>query len=661
MALLHFLQAAPSAQEPVQAKALLGAFQELLRELEVAQTLVAWQEEALAAGRAEEAALHRQALERLTDFLAEAGELLRGCLLPARQLLQLLDAGCMALTLSLIPPGLDQVLVASLERSRNPELRAAIILGANADVLPRKAAQPPLLNDRERGALAQAGIELAADTPARQMAEHYLAYIACTRSHDKLLITYALNAADGKELAPSPLIQRLQKLFPALLVERYAEPREPGELTGGAESLSALARQLREEREGTPKREFWRDVHHWYAADGRWRDSLARLNQGLCFSPHQGQLAEGNRRALYGDTLRSSVSRLEKFNACPFAYFAAYGLQLAPRPVYEITPRERGDILHQVLAELGSQLYGDGPCQQELTKAQASALVGQVVTGLSPGLLSGILTSTARYRYQAARLQETLANTLLLQQEQLRCGAFAPIAWELSFGSREGDLLPPLTVELTGGRKLEISGQIDRVDVARGPGAAYARVIDYKSGNLALLPADILQGLRLQLLVYLQIVLDNPGFFAADTLKAAGLYYLAVRDELASSPMPKAGEAGSPPGLKLSGLTVKDETAVRLADPQIHGHSQLIPVALGGKGFYANSPGLTTEELQQLLGRLQEILQQTAQRMADGQTDVLPQRTPTFDACAYCDYRAFCGFDGEIKRAGGSGGEQRGA
>ncbi|MCL1905775.1 MAG: PD-(D/E)XK nuclease family protein [Clostridiales bacterium] len=650
-ALIHFLSAAPPAQGPVGPAALFSAVRGLFAELEVERTLKEWQLSALAAGRAEEAALHRQALERLKNFLAEAELMLSDCSFEARQLLPLLDAGCAALTLSLIPPGLDQVLVASLERSRNPELRAAIVLGANADVLPGHTVPPTLLTDNDREELVRAGIELAPNTQSRQMAEHYLAYIALTRSRNNLFIVYAQSGGDGESLQPSPLIKRLQRIFPALKTEHFGDPKDASELTGGKDTLSTLAQRLRAARQGKPLPALWRDVYNWYASEEGWQQELMRIAQGLDFMPYQGRLNGETCRALYGETIKSSVSRLEKFNACPFAYFASYGLNLKPRPVYEITALERGEMIHKALAESSRLLAQGGPSWEELDKKQAHILLTDVLAELFPGFLSGILDSSARYRYLAERLRDTLAYTLMLLAEQIRRGKFKPVAWEIAFGSKKTGALPPLTVDIGGGRRLEISGQIDRVDIAFAYKAVYARVIDYKSGKKALYPEDILSGLSLQLPVYLESVLENQSFFKGGSLLPAGLYYMAVQDEISSGPMPPAGEEFSPAGLRFSGLTVKDATAVRLADPKIKGHSKLIPVALSASGFYARSPGLFAEEFRELRLRLKDILRETAQSMAGGLAAVAPRRGLSSDPCTYCDHSALCGFDGEIKRA----------
>ena len=50
----------------------------------------------------------------------------------------ILSSGIEAIELGLIPPGLDQVLVGSLDRSRNPEVRVLFLLGANEGILPAR-------------------------------------------------------------------------------------------------------------------------------------------------------------------------------------------------------------------------------------------------------------------------------------------------------------------------------------------------------------------------------------------------------------------------------------------------------------------------------------------------------------------------------------------
>ena len=95
------------------------------------------------------------------------------------------DVAFAGLTISTIPPGLDQVLVSSLERSRSPELKAAFVPTVNDGLLPRRIIMEGLFTDADRQALRACGAALAPDTIARQFQEDYLCYIALTRSSGK--------------------------------------------------------------------------------------------------------------------------------------------------------------------------------------------------------------------------------------------------------------------------------------------------------------------------------------------------------------------------------------------------------------------------------------------------------------------------------------------
>ena len=51
---------------------------------------------------------------------------------------------------------------------------------------------------------------------------------------------------------------------------------------------------------------------------------------------------------LYGNTLKTSVSRLEKYSACPFSYYLQYGLKLKEKDALLM---EREQTLEQQLAQ----------------------------------------------------------------------------------------------------------------------------------------------------------------------------------------------------------------------------------------------------------------------------------------------------------------------
>lgn len=639
------------AREAAPVGAVCLALQQLLEEIQAEARLEEWAEEALLAGRGEEAAIHSQAWAGLERLLGEAGEFLGTLILKPEELGSILKAGLEGLSAALIPPGLDQVFVAAIDRSRNPEVKAAFILGVNAGEMPKRIVSEGLLSSGERQILAERGLELAPDDGLRQLGEDFLVYVACTRASQKLYLSYSHSDGEGKSHLPSPVISRFLELFPALKTEIIEGIQEPNLLTGGTETLAELALALEGAKQGLGMAPFWGDVYNWYISHPEYQKPLNRLLQGLYFEPLSQPLAESTLAQLYPRGLGASVSRLEKYRACPFAYFASYGLKLKKRRLYQLTPMDRGLLFHEVLADIGRTLGGDKDLWEKLDRAKAQSLVQASLERFLPLMLGNILASSSRYAYLAQRLENTLVNTLLLWAEHMRKGDFAPIGWELTFG-KEG-ALPALVIPLEKGRYLELSGVIDRVDAASHEGQTWLRVVDYKTGREKLRPDDIWKGLKLQLLVYLQVVLNGAAALGIENPAPAGIYYSWVRDDLTAVGMPPPGrEEVSQAGLRLEGITVKDMQAVHLADKALQGgYSKLIPVAVtSGGAFYANSPGLSPEELKELQEYLFQLLQSTAGEMLEGLIQATPQQRQDYDVCKHCDYPAVCGFSGEAGR-----------
>ena len=54
-------------------------------------------------------------------------------------------------------------------------------------------------------------------------------------------------------------------------------------------------------------------------------------------------------KALYGNELKNSVTRLEQYAACACANFLTYGLRLQERELFEFRMADMGNIYHQAL------------------------------------------------------------------------------------------------------------------------------------------------------------------------------------------------------------------------------------------------------------------------------------------------------------------------
>ena len=151
--------------------AALNAFMEKIAAVDILQQL---QEQAVEQGHSELASSYAQVWDILQNFFDESQLLLGDTCFDAAQLQELYDAALRGLTFSTIPPGLDQILISSLERSRLPRLKAAMVLGCNDGTLPRRVAMDGLLRDDERVLLAEHGVMLAPGSVQRQFRENYI-------------------------------------------------------------------------------------------------------------------------------------------------------------------------------------------------------------------------------------------------------------------------------------------------------------------------------------------------------------------------------------------------------------------------------------------------------------------------------------------------------
>ena len=141
--------------------------------------------------------------------------------LPLRDWLQIVEAGLASLTVGVIPPVLDEVLIGAIDRARNPDLKLALVLGVNEGIFPAAPAAPAILTDADRDELGQA-VSLGPDLRERLSRERFYGYIACTRASEKLIVAFSRHDADGRALNPSPFVAHLRNLFPKLEVEEFA-------------------------------------------------------------------------------------------------------------------------------------------------------------------------------------------------------------------------------------------------------------------------------------------------------------------------------------------------------------------------------------------------------------------------------------------------------
>ena len=582
--------------------------------------------------------------------------------LSLRDWLPILEAGLAGLTVGVVPPALDQVLVGAVDRARNPDLKLALVLGANEGVFPETPGAPPILTLTERDELERQDVALGPNLRDQLARERYLGYIACTRASEKLVVTFSRHDADGQPLNPSSLIVHLQALSPGLELEEF----HPESDWQAAEHVNELVAPLVEiGSSGRPSAHSPQDDGQSLlasAATGDWVEllklpplkSLAESLRQLREPDPNENLSPDLAKAIYGPTLQSSVSRLEEFAQCPFRFFVHSGLRAEERKVFELDARERGSFQHEVLRRFHEELTAEGRRWRDLTPAAARERIGQTTADLVPGYRDGLLRADDQGRFTARVLGGALQDFVEILVTWMRGQyEFDPAVAELEFGFDAGGA-PAWEIDLGELRKLALRGRIDRMDLCRETGGrAWCVVVDYKSGHRKLDRILVAHGVQLQL----------PGYLAAsrrwthlralpgvEELIPAGFFYVNLRGQYdhGATRADALAEAGESRRLayrhtgrfSLDALPKLDNRADAKTGDQFN-YRRNKDGSLNQRSVEA----LPRVEFDQLLDRVETQLTGMGRAIFGGEAKVDPYRKGSETPCRYCDYRAVCRID----------------
>lgn len=638
---------ADAVKEAVTVRDYAEAIYQLLFVLEVPRRLERWADEAEKVGRLAEALEHRQIWNDVISLLEQMVETSGAEEINVRDFEEVLGDGLDALQISLIPPGLDYVTIADFDKNSMENARAVYILGANEGIMPRCRCEKGLFSDADRLRLQEAGVELAHGSTEGSFNERFLLYKGFTKARDYLWVSYALADTEGKALLPSSLLGQIRAVLPTVRLHTLSLDGGKEHIFAGArQAVAGLAAALRIYREKKTLDFFWHDVYNWALLDENVRPLLQKVLQGFFFHASEDILPQELSAALYTKNRRlcGSVTRFEAFRACPFCHFARYGLGLKERYEYSFRMPDIGILLHAVLRDFGEHLQKEGRRWCEVSEEECSEILHEIIKTLAPRLQNEILLSTKQYQNLLLRIEETAKKALMRLIELDKVSEFHPVAFECSFGLSPSGL-PPLTYALDGDSVLEISGQIDRIDMDAS--GRYFLIVDYKTGFSYINLIEVYYGLRLQLLTYLLVAKTLLAKSKDKELLPAAMLYCFLKNPLITAPYRisenevKKRVQGM---LKMPGWVLADADVIRAIDSTF----SFTKVALTKAGEidkrrldYVKTP----EEFAILLDYIAYILTDTGKRILSGEVRALPYRLQNKTACSYCPYIAVCGFD----------------
>lgn len=573
----------------------------------------------------------------------------------------LFEAGISQVEIGILPPTKDGLMMGTMQRTRTGEMKALVVVGANEGVLPNEKPGSGLFGSDEKNLFKENGIELCKVDDVRFLEERMGIYRNLSKPRERLWISYSLSDDEGGPARPSGVFTKLAGLFGDTPVARDALNRQTdAELVGaGPAGLRHLTEALQAACEGKPLAPHWHEALTWFKQNKP--EALEPIRAGIAFTNKQEDLGREMTAALYMGNIEStreealepspelslSPSRLERYARCPFSHFVQYGLKPEERRIFEIAPREIGDIYHECLMEMSRHLTARGiaitdPASPWMTisREECRTFVEDVIAKKSGTYREGILEAGNEEKYRGRRITDICEKVCWAVIEQVRAGEILRSSFEAPFG--RGRRIPPIPVNLGEGRTAYIEGKIDRVDYLPGE---RVKIIDYKTGNENFSVAEAEAGYRLQLMLYLEASLERR-------MKPAGVFYFKI-----SEPMVDASGAAIGPeeisdkiqkSFKLNGVIVDDPNVIRNVAGDFSGISDVVPIRINKEGLISGTGKdnlLTDEEFESLREKVREKVTDICKSLAGGGIEIHPMKTAATSACAYCRYKGICRFD----------------
>ncbi|MCD8036257.1 MAG: helicase-exonuclease AddAB subunit AddB [Clostridiales bacterium] len=613
---------------------------EILEKLDIAQQLADRAEKAEAEGNLDKAQEQIQCFEMIGELFENMVSLLGDDKVTIREYGEILDAGLSGLKMGIIPAGIDTVIIGDIERSRIPSIRALFVVGVNEGVLPSvETDSGGIFTEREKEALEENGADFIHSGTRASFEEQYLIYMGITKPKEYLYL--CRNKADdtSRETRPSSVIVRLKNIFSNIKHE-----------SGNFMSLKSIDRPIPVlHRLGSGLLGgslIWNETLNWLINSDEYRDRAVMIQRGSEQRNTNERLSQENLDRLYGDKMRTSISRLETFANCPFRYFASYSLGAKPRSVFELRTPDIGSLFHSVLQKFTETMKDRNLTWQTITEDEILKITADAVDAIAPDAASRVLLSSAAYMYLIKRIKRIAGRTVSVLRKQMTQGKFETLGSEINFGL--GGELPAIEITLPDGRKMLLRGKIDRVDVYRKDGNGYIKIIDYKSGTKDFSLSDIYYGLQLQLLLYMDAFLKTGKGLVKDEPKVGGAFYFRVMDPVIKSSELKDGspEAAMFRKFQMSGLACNEKDVLEALDESMEseGKSSIVDVKLKKDGGIGGST-VSAEHYGKLMSYAVNKAAEIGGEIIDGNVSRSPAKNSNSLSCDYCDYKAVCGFD----------------
>ena len=580
-------------------------------------------------GETEDAIELGRVWDRLMDIFSQLSAALGKSKVTAERLLDLFTLVIGVQDIGVIPHGLDEITIGSADRLRISRPKAVFAVGVNEGVFPKKPSSGRILCDADRQALTDMGIDISAPSQNDFLEERYISYNALCCASDRLYLTYCSTDFSGAEKNPSELVSQVKRILPKCTVTDYSDIDKLDLIQSRASAFNALAINWHTDSS------FRNTLRAYFDSCTEYKLRIAALERANGKSEFKIESAE-TALALFGNDINISATKIEDYGKCPFLYFCRHGLRLNERKTAEIDAMLSGIVVHFVLENIVSK-FG-----KKLTELSFDKIKEQVVALLDEFLREnlGAEQRDERFDYLYRRLCDSICLVVTRLINEMKLSDFEPVDFELQIGGKTPEI-EAFEILLNDGGKIILSGKVDRVDVLKTQEHTFVRVMDYKTGTKKFNLSDVINGLNMQMLLYLFAVKAN-GRERYGNIVPAGVLYVPAKSKQSGKikkDTPRSVlEADVLKEGKFSGILLNDARVVHATDTENTG----TVISYNRKGVFDNLISLT--QLAALEKKVIDTVREMGEHLHKGLIPAVPKVGGSYSkpACEYCAYKDIC-------------------
>lgn len=534
--------------------------------------------------------------------------------------IEILLSGIDNFKVGIIPPSQDQVAIGSIKRSRFNNVRKLYILGMTNLYYPPSNDDVDILSNEEKNELINNEFEIRNTIESNDSNDLLSFFEIINSAKESLAFSYSLVNSSNEAMAMAYMLNTLLYMIPSdnnLIFEKND--------LDNVYLITSLSEYIPTKLKGDDS-QFAREIYKQIRNSKKYNKILHSVE--LSNKNHSKNNINRDIAEKIYNLNKFSVSQLETFNENPYNHFIRYGIKPRETQNYELSRIDTGNILHSYMQEFIDAKYNKG---QEINSEE-------IFTNTVSKLLDEYKKNDEKNKFYLRQMKDNAEIYTKVIDDQLAVGKVDHIDLEVKYGRNSS--YKPVNINIEN-KDIFIEGVIDRVDKITIGEENYYRVIDYKTGSKEFDPSKIYAGIDLQLLLYLQAVIEsdkNGKPLGAFYQKLNQEYYLI--DELAFD---KLKEEKVFDNLKLSGLINSDEKVFNFVEKEVDSNKASKSSLYQFKGrrgkLVDKENAFSTNMFKGLFELNKDNIKKTITSIYEGNIELNPYKLSGMSPYDYSDYK----------------------